>query len=79
MTNDINTENENLKKVLEEQKREIEYQRFLNENQRLQILNLEREKELRVANDTISNLYDKIIKLEEEENKIKEMKDMMVL
>ena len=60
MTNDIKTENENLKKLLEEQKREIEYQRLLNENQRLQILNLEREKELREAKDKVLNLYDKI-------------------
>ena len=66
MTNDMNTENENLKKLLEEQKREIEYQRLLNENQRFQILNLEREKEFREAKDKVLNLYDKVIKLEEE-------------
>ena len=48
MTNDINTENEKLRKMLEEQKRENEHQKLVNENQRLQILNLEREKELRV-------------------------------
>ena len=59
MTNDINTENETLKKLLEEQKRVIEYQRLLNENQKLQILNLEREKELRETKDKVSNLYDK--------------------
>ena len=66
MTNDINTENENLKKMLEEQKREMEFQKLLNENQRLQILNLEREKELRETKDKVSNLYDKVIKLEKE-------------
>ena len=69
MTNDIKTENENLKKLLEEQKREIEYQRLLNENQRLQILNLEREKELREAKDKVLNLYDKVIKEEKKCNK----------
>ena len=51
-----------------EQKREIEYQKLLNENQRLQILNLEREKELRETKDKVSNLYDNVIKLEEEKN-----------
>ena len=38
----------------------------MNANQRLQILNLEREKELRETKDTISNLYNEIIKLKEE-------------
>ena len=56
MSNNINTENENLKKMLKEQKREIEYQKLLNENQRLQILNLEREKELRETKDKVLNL-----------------------
>ena len=55
MTNDINTENEKLRKMLEEQKRENEYQKLV-------IINLQREKELREAKDTISNLYDRIIK-----------------
>ena len=68
--------------MLEEQKRENEYQKLLNENQRLQILNLEREKELRETKDKVLNLYDGIIKLEEEKNykkKIKIIKDMMIL
>ena len=59
MTNDINTENEKLRKMLEEQKRENEYQKLV-------IINLQREKELKEANDTISNLYNRIIKLEKE-------------
>ena len=59
MTNDINTENEKLRKMLEEQKRENEYQKLV-------IINLQREKELRQANDKISNVYNRIIKLEEE-------------
>ena len=61
MTNDKNTytENEELKKMLEEQKRE-------NEHQKLVILNLKREKKLREAKDLITNLYKEIIKLKEE-------------
>ena len=39
--------------MLEEQKRENEHQKLVNENQRLQILDLEREKELRETKDTI--------------------------
>ena len=66
MTNDINTENEELRKMLEEQKRVNENQKLVNENQRLQLLNLEREKKLREANDTITNLCSEIIKVKEE-------------
>ena len=60
-----------------------EYKKLVNKNQRLQILNLEREKGLREANDTITNLYNEIIKLKEEkknklEEKSKEIKDMMI-
>ena len=49
----------------------------MNENQRLQIINLEREKELRETKDKVSNLYDKVIKLEREKN-YKKIKDMII-